>query len=204
MKRRTVLLGATTALSGGSGCLGRANDSAPRSTEMGDFSRTVSIARTDSVPARFPVNLTLDVAQPNITSSQTARLTATVTNTGTSDGEFDVPYYKGASSDAGDPGILLYAHSAPDSPSTDDAPDCIATDGKSENELGWSNEAAKTVSLDPDETASEKLLVADDPTTDGCFPTGTYGFETRFGGSSSGHDWKFDWGFTLRVEANDL
>ncbi len=122
-----------------------------------------------------------------------------MTNTGVNAGTFDVPYYKGASSDAGDPGILLYAHSTPDKPSTDDALDCIGTDGKSKNELIWTNEAAKTVSLNPNESSYENILVADDPTTDSCFPTGTYEFETTFNGSSSGDDWQFDWGFTLNV-----
>ena len=195
MKRRTTLLSLFSLFSVSAGCLGNA------SSGNSPFPKRVSVQQTDSVPERYPVELTIDVVQAEITKTQTAHLKATAKNTGEATREFEPAYYKGASSRAGDSGILLYSLRAPDSPPADYAPDCIGSDGKSQGELRWSNEYSGTESLEPGEPSSEELIVVDDPTVGGCIPTGEYRFEDPYNISDeSGYDETFTWGFTLRVD----
>ncbi|WP_435156658.1 hypothetical protein [Haladaptatus sp. DFWS20] len=195
MKRRTTLLGLFSLFSVSAGCLGNA------SSGNSPFPKRVSVQQTDSVPERYPVELTIDVVQAELTKTQTAHLKATAKNTGEATREFEPAYYKGASSRAGDSGILLYSLRAPDSPPADYAPDCIGSDGKSKGRLLWSQEYPGTETLELGESSNEELIVVDDPTVRGCIPTGEYRFETPYNISDeNGYDETFTWGFTLRVD----
>ncbi|WP_231190289.1 hypothetical protein [Haladaptatus sp. DYF46] len=207
MRRRSVIGGAVLAFTSISGCLGKVSTnlgSKPKDDTMTNkinFNRSVSIEQVDSVPSRYPVDLKIEVVQSKITENQTAHLMTTVTNTSNTARKFDLPYYKGASADAGEPGILLYALSAPDSPSAQYAPDCIGTDGKSQNNLKWSNEAIRMISIEPKKSTKEELIVVDDPTTSGCIPTGEYRFESSYNiNSSDSNEIGFKWGFTLQID----
>ncbi|GAA0196098.1 hypothetical protein ACFFQF_31640 [Haladaptatus pallidirubidus] len=195
MKRRTTLLSFLSLFSVSTGCLG--------STSSGNlpFRKRVSVQQTDAIPEHYPVDLTIEAVQAEITKTQTAHLKATAKNTGEATREFEPAYYKGASSRASDSGILLYSLRAPDSPPADSAPDCIGSDGKSQKNLRWSNEYSGTETLEPDESSNEELIVVDDPTVGGCIPTGEYIFEDQYNISDeNGYDETFTWGFTLRVD----
>ena len=198
MKRRTVLISLGTLFPISSGCLGRA------SSGNTSFPKRVSVTQIDAVPERYPVDLTIEVTQATITNAQTAHLRTTATNTGDTTRKFDVPYYKGASSSAGESGILLYALKAPDSPPADYAPECIGTDGKSKHELIWTNEFPTPASLEPGQSSIEELIVVDDPTKYGCLPTGEYRFEAAYNiHDEDGYDETFTWGFTLEVSEDE-
>ncbi|WP_227357347.1 hypothetical protein [Haladaptatus salinisoli] len=195
MKRRTTLLSLLSLFSVFAGCLGNASS--------GDlpFRKRVSVKQTDAIPEYYPVDLTIEVVQAEITKTQTAHLKATAKNTDEVTREFEPAYYKGASSRASNSGILLYSLRAPDSPPADYAPDCIGSDGKSQGKLHWSNEYPGTETLEPGDSSSEELIVVDDPTVRGCIPTGEYRFETPYNISDEkGYDEQFTWGFTLRVD----
>ncbi|MFC4358064.1 hypothetical protein ACFO0N_08905 [Halobium salinum] len=208
MNRRRLLSGLTTGtlLPFTAGCLSSLDGSSPDSTtteaddpsDTDDFRRAVSVVAVDDVPNEVPVALDVRVVQPHATTEQTARLETTVTNAGDADDRFPPAYYKGASSEGG---LLLYSTRAPDGPDPDSGPDCVGTSGKSADELAWTTEGVGPVQLEPDESTTEELLVADDPTTVGCVPTGRYRFETRYAVGDPEDGRTFDWGFTLRVEA---
>ena len=194
MNRRRFLTGASA--SAGltatvSGCLGRLNDLRYRVTD--DFSRRVSIADVDSLPDDFPLEYDVSVSEETITAEQYARLEIETTNRSDSTRAAAIPFYKGASSDYGDGGILLYELRAPDRPSTDTGPEC-STIGV----LEWTQEFIAPTDLAPGESARNEYIVVDDPSVTGCFPVGEYRFEDGFT-YGDGTDRTLRWGITIRL-----
>ncbi|WP_458206646.1 hypothetical protein [Haladaptatus sp. NG-SE-30] len=198
---RRTLLAAVSTLAGSAGCLGRAFLSNPVPPE--EYERSVSLKKVDSVPDEYGAEFEIEVSHADITAEQSAVLRTRVTNTNEEERQFSTPYYKGASSYDGKRGIILYSKIAADNPANQPrdlqnyAPPCVGTDGKSRGKLVWSNEAQPMPTLAPDETWTDDLLVADDPTHRGCLPVGEYRFERRI--ESMWMDEGFDWGFSLEV-----
>ncbi len=201
--RRSFLAGVGTLVATGSaGCLGQAFSSEPVPSE--EYQRTVSLHAVDSVPIEYGAEFDVTVAHAEISADRSAVLRIHVENTSDEKRQFATPYYKGASSRDGKAGILLYSKDAPDNPADQPdgqlqnyAPPCVGTDGKSRGKLVWSQEAQPMPSHTPNESWSDDLLVADDPTRRRCLPVGEYRFERRF--EPSWMDEEFVWGFTLEV-----
>lgn len=184
------------------GCLGNEDDPGERTNgdpetgkngSSGDFERYVSITDIDGVPESASVEFDVQVTDGTVTTDGTGSLEAGVTNTSDVGRQVRTPYYKGASD--GDPGILLYSLEAPDSPSKDYTPDCIEDPAPSQEFTEWTDEGPLMYTLEPGETATDELIVVDDPSVEGCLPPGEYRFETRH----SIDDSEFTWGFTVEI-----
>ncbi len=152
------------------------------------------------MPEGSPIELDVAVTEEWVTEERTARLSASVTNTGESPRTVKPAYYKGSSAAAGEPGVLLYSLQAPDSPSDYTPAECIEHEEATVDEIWWTTESAPVTELDPGETTSDDLIVVDDRSVDGCFPPGEYRFEQGhdIGGPQSEAE-LFDWGFTISV-----
>lgn len=150
--------------------------------------RRVAVTAVDTVPEQVPVAFDVAVTDDEVSADGTAAIEVAATNTGDTRREVNTPYYKGASEDGS--GLLLYSLSAPDSPSREDAPTCGSAEA-----VEWTMEGPVTHTLDPGESGRDELVVVDDPSVDGCFPTGDHRFER--GHSIDGTE--FTWGFTLEL-----
>ncbi|MGM0605523.1 MAG: hypothetical protein ACQETB_07605 [Halobacteriota archaeon] len=159
--------------------------------------RRVFVTEVDGVPDAVPVDFRVRVLENAITQEGTAVLEAVVTNTGETERRVQTPYYKGSSDNV--PGILLYSVKAPDRPSKDETPPCFEDSSPSQEFLEWTDEGPLSHTLAPGETERSELLVADDPTLDGCFQPGSYRFETDH--SIDGEE--FTWGFTIEITTGD-
>lgn len=159
--------------------------------------KRVTIDAIDDVPSEADVEFSIEVVREEITSRSTARLRTVMRNSGENEQKIKLPYYKGASSSAGAAGILLYSVTAPDGPSPDSSPECLTQPKKAKTggELVWTTEGVPTPKLSPGESHTEQIVVDDDWTYRGCFPVGTYRFESRHMVDGV----KFTWGFTLQV-----
>ncbi len=178
------------------GCLDKEDGfTLDNAAEDDTFERTVSIEHVEAAPEDSPLEFDASVTDETITEDRTATLEVSITNAGDSARTVQPAFYKGASSANGEAGILLYSVRAPDSPSADDGPECH--DETSER-LEWTTEELPQTSIEPEETATETLVVVDDPTVEGCVPPGTYRFEQK-------HDVgdeeavTFTWSFTVSI-----
>jgi len=133
------------------------------------------VRAVDDVPDSAPVEFDVRVVDGTVTPEGTAVLEVSVTNTGETEREVTTPYYKGLSD--GNPGVLLYSLEALDSPDRDDVPPCIADPDTSHEYVEWTDEGPLSHQLNPGTTATDELVLASDPTVDGCFPPGEYRFE---------------------------
>lgn len=159
----------------------------------GEFQRQVGVTAVDDVPDSVPVEFDVRVVEGTITPEGTGVLEVSVTNTGGTEREVTTPYYKGLSD--GNPRVLLYSLEAPDSPDRGDVPPCIADPGASQEHVEWTDEGPLSHRLDPGATATDELVLAGDPTVDGCFPPGEYRFEDHHSVDGT----EFTWGFTVEV-----
>jgi hypothetical protein len=91
--------------------------------------------------------------------------------------------------------ILLYSLTAPDSPEEDYTPDCIENPKATDEYVEMTDEGPLNHTLDPEGTGTDRLIVVNDPTVEGCFPTGEYRFENAHEYAGT----EFTWGFTLRI-----
>ncbi len=207
MWRRNFIRGLGGVVPAFAGCVGTqwVNNTPrhPSSAEESDFQRSVAITQVDAVDDAFGVDLQIAVEQPTISHNHTAILKSSVTNTGASAQRFRPAYYKGSSRGSGTAGILLYSLTAPDSPPSNYAPECIGTTGKSTDQLVWTTEGLPLTTLNPGEASSNRIIVVDDPTEEGCIPSATYRFETVYkSGESQADSPQFTWGFTLEITAD--
>ena len=209
MKRRGLLGSAGIVLASVvAGCLGDEDDPGestngdpetgghndnPENGSPNDFERHVSITDVDEVPEAASAEFDIRVTDSTVTADGTAFLEAVVTNTGDGKLEVKTPYYKGAST--GDSGIHLYSLEAPDSPSKDYTPNCIEDPSPSQEFVEWTDEGPLMYTLDPEETATDELILVDDPSVEGCFPPGEY----RFKAQHTIEGTEFTWGFTVGI-----
>lgn len=216
MRRRSLLAATGSALaSAAAGCLaegngpagngdgngnGNGNGNGTNGGEPGsgsgspeDFGRQVDVTAVDDVPDSVPVEFDVRVVDGAITPEGTAVLEVSVTNTGDTGREVTTPYYKGLSD--GNPGVLLYSLEAPDSPDRGDVPPCIVDPVASQEHVEWTDEGPLSHQLDPGATATDELVLASDPTVDGCFPSDEYRFEDHHSVDGT----EFTWGFTVEV-----
>lgn len=207
MRRRRVLAATGCALTSAfAGCLaegngtdGNGNDNGENSGEPDrrngspeEFERQVAVAAVDGVPESVPVAFDARVTDRTITTDGPAILEVSVTNTGEEAREVETPYYKGTSEE---PGVLLYSLEAPDSPDRDRAPACIGDPDADQEYAEWTDEGPLSHRLDPGATATDELVLAGDPTADGCFQPGEYRFENDHAVAGT----EFTWGFTVEV-----
>jgi hypothetical protein len=172
------------------------NETGEHGTETGPsegFGRHVAVTSVDDVPEGLPVSFDIRVSGETITTAGSGRLEVSVTNTGETAREVATPFYKGTSED--EPGILLYSLEAPDSPDAGGEPSCITDPSPSQESVEWTDEGPLHHRLDPGMTGTDELVLASDPTVEGCFPPGEYRFET--GHSVDGTE--FTWGFTVEI-----
>jgi len=168
--------------------------------DSGEFRRTVSVKRVDSVPEHSDIELDINVDRDTVTPNQSAILNATVSNLSDETIEVLPAYYKGKPTDDSESGILLYSLRAGDSPGRDYAPDCIDDPSAEKDTLLWTTEQRLPTELPPGESLTEELVVVDDPTVDGCIPSGEYRFEeVHSTGEQQSNGEQFEWGFTLEV-----
>lgn len=161
-----------------------------------DARRNVAVADVAEIPDDVPLSASLDVRWPWITTDRTAALELEMTNEGSSTVETHPLYHKGASSTAGEPGILVAETTRvqqSDPPSIDG--ECWEDPAPSAPSPAFTTENPPTLELAPEESGSVALVVYDDPSVEGCFPTGEYRFERP----SPLARMDFRWGFTLRV-----
>lgn len=183
-----------------SGCVTRSGEGPPlNNSNTADgppdsAKRKVSIGNLDRPADDVPVSIVVEVDRPWITAEKRATLSLSYSNTGSSTYEYQQPFYEGASSWFGEPGILLYDVDALASPPRD-PPECWTTEQPSKDSLAWSALGPPNTELAPGERRSVQLIVVDDPSVEGCFPTGTYQFGSKRGvGKMS-----YEWSFTLEV-----
>lgn len=211
MKRRSVLASTgLTLASAVAGCLAVRTDSdaGENGNENGtsddsdkhdscdptaDFERALALADIDQVPESVPVEFDVELTERSISPAGTGRLQVAVTNRDDTERQIQTPFYKGASD--GDRRTVLYSLEAPDSPDPGDVPSCIEGPAPTQEYIEWTDEGPLVHTLAPDETGTDELLLVDDPTAEGCFPPGTYRFETTH--SLAGTE--FSWGFTLEI-----
>lgn len=200
MRRRTFLGAAVTAGTVAIAGCSSAGGSSAESPE--DARRKVDVEVDSPLPDEAPVDFSLAVADQWVTSESTATLEATVENTGEGVRHCPPPYYKGSSDLAGEEGILLYNLEAPDSPPADYVPPCFddapekAYVDHDDTEVYWTREGYLGPELAPGESATDTVLVVDDPTADGCLPAGRYAFRSAV----PSDDGSFEWSFTVSVE----
>ncbi|MFC6732391.1 MULTISPECIES: hypothetical protein [unclassified Haladaptatus] len=198
MERRLVVKSIGVGLTLSAGCISSAT---PGTSNQNPTEKRVSVAGVAAVPSETGVEFSIAVERAEITAQAPARLKTVMTNVGESEVSIQLPYYKGASSWAGAPGLLLYSFSAPDSPSPNYSPECFTRPelGEQTGELAWTTEETPTQTLAPGETYTDQLIVVDDWTAQGCFPVGTYRFKSQH--TIRGEH--FTWGFTLQVSELD-
>lgn len=181
-----------------------------RSSESGqpsDAKRRISVGDVGTPPKAAPFSLSLAIEDPWVTTAGTAVLEATISNTGEQTNQLGPAYYKGSSGPGGQEGVLLYSEDAPDSPPPDYVPPCFQetpSDGYirtytsgGEQHVAWTLEYPLGQELAPGESSTSRLLVADDPTVNGCLPPGQYQFVEPH---SYGSDESFEWKWSLSVE----
>lgn len=162
-----------------------------RSTDV--FERHIRLENVDGVPESVPVEFDATVAESTIGTQGSALLELTATNTDNTEREVPTPFYKGPSE--GERRLVLYSLEAPDSPTKEYVPECIADPEPRDTPLEWTDEGPLTHGLEPGETGSDELLLVDDHTAEGCFPPGEYRFERSHAIDGT----EFAWGFTVVV-----
>lgn len=190
-RRRYLETSAGLVTAGLAGCTSLASPSADEPDPPDDAARRISLADVGTTPAEVDAVFEVAVRDPWVAPGGTAALEATVRNGGLETQRFQLPFYKGASDRYGDPGIVLYSTQAPDGPAEDDAPACLNGDdgggaerddrddhdgGPDRDDLLFTAEMPPRPALEPGESHTETLLVADDPTVEGCVPAGEYRF----------------------------
>lgn len=183
-------LGSILVLSSGCISVGQMNQN-----EVGTNSRRVTVNSIDDVPREAGVTFSVEVTDDSITPESSARIRSTMTNEGNEGVHVQLPFYKGASSWTGEAGVLLYSLEAPDSPSVDYTPACFDGDGQTRDDVAWSSEGTPRYRLAAGDSHSNELILVDDPTVEGCFPSGTYRFESEH----EVRDVQFMWGFSLNI-----
>lgn len=194
---------------GASGCL--AEDSNPASANAADDAdatddsepvpkpddarRRVELTDVDEVPGDVPLSATLEVRYPWITTNETTALALSMTNAGSERREHSPLYYKGASSHRGEPGLLVVTAYEKHEPRTAVTPDCWENSEPRVDSPSFTTEEPPSHDLAPGETVVTNLVVADDPSVEGCFPPGTYRFERP----NLVDGTEFRWSFTIEV-----
>lgn len=175
------------------GCLHRGDFSAD------EFERYVSIEDVDSLPDEVPLEVDIEVTRETANVEGKPVLLLSVTNEDDVEHDVETPFYKGRPEHflAGgrNRGVLVYSRMAADA---GEPADCIVAEDPRptvENHA-WTDEDPVSWTLAPGETGEDELLVVDDPTRWGCYPSGRY----RFEGSQEFDGEHYSWGFTLLVE----
>ncbi|WP_114578918.1 hypothetical protein [Saliphagus sp. LR7] len=170
-------------------------DDANENDTADDFERVVSIADTGDLPDRAPIAFDLRVLEERVAADGAALLELETTNVGDCDRTVS-PYYKGRSGTDGPAGIVLYSLEAADSPGEDYRPECIDDPEPTQEAIDFTTEEGVHHELDPGEAVTDEYVVADDPSVEGCVPSGEYRFEST-------HVFEeiedFDWGFDLEI-----
>lgn len=179
-RRRYLETSAALVTAGLAGCTSLASPSADEQNPPDDAARRISLTDVGTTPAEVDAEFDVAVGNPWVTPDGTAALEATVRNGGPETQRFQPAFYKGPSDRYGDPGIVLYSTQAPDGPAEGDAPACLNgddhDDGDDRDYLTFTTEMQLGPALEPGESHTETLLVADDPTVEGCVPAGEYRF----------------------------
>lgn len=161
-----------------------------------DARREIELLDVTEIPDDVPLSASLDVRWPWITTDRTAALELEVTNEGESRIETTPLYHNGASSQASEPGTLVTesrsALQRSDPPTIDG--ECWEDPKPSVPAPSFGTENPG-LELDPGESKSFALVVSDDPSVEGCFPTGEYRFEQPNHVAGT----EFGWGFSLAV-----
>lgn len=178
MRRREYLgAGLGLALGGSGGCLQAVLTDGG---DAGEPLRRLSIGDSNAPPDQAPFELEIAVSDRFVTTEATATLESAVRNVGDTPEQHGPAYYKGSSATMGAEGILLYSTRAADSPPPDYVPRCVTGADSGPNRRGFSLEGEPRVQLEPGESLTNTLLVADDPTVEGCVSPDTYRFGDIF------------------------
>lgn len=187
-RRRYLETTAGLVTAGLAGCLSLASPSTDDPDPPDDAARRISVADVGTTPAEVAAEFDVAVGDPWIAPDGTAAVEATVRNGGLETERFSLPIYKAPSSRYGKPGIVLYNTGAGDAPPEDYAPTCLygESDGGERNwepgttldgeDLTYTREGPPHPELAFGESHTETLLVADDPTVEGCLSAGEYRF----------------------------
>ncbi|WP_140408923.1 hypothetical protein [Natronolimnobius baerhuensis] len=173
MNRRNILAtSGLIAFTSTAGCLGLGNQMTD------DFERKLSIHELEQDDNDSPYTLDVVTLENEINSQHSATFEISITNDSQSVVGARIPFYKMPSSNHGSAGIIIYSLAAADSLSVDSAPECASNE-----DINWTLEGVQTPDLEPGETISNEYIIADDPSADGCFPTGEYQMESlmRYG-----------------------
>ena len=213
MNRRTTLAltGGTLVGMGLSGCIG-AGDEGDEPGERDDTgseleadpdveSWTMAVTAYDEVPDGVPLSIDLTVTDDTIAADGPGYFVKTIENTHDDAVDFERIFYKGWSSEAGDPGILVSSVDAPDAPSPDEAVGCITGDESVPSDVAdMTDERPQDHrNVEPGAVVEIEYIVADDWSSDGCFPEGTYRFEDDREVTVDGESKRLLWGFTLEI-----
>ena len=181
-----------------------ANANGP-SDDAAEFPRTVRLTEYDAFPAAVPLEVTMEVEGGSISADGTAYLVKEIENTSDHPLEFQRMFYKGSSREASDPGILVYALDAADTPTEEEAVHCIdgADPDQARDSSAMTEEAPPFDHVDPGERITITYIISDDWDHADCFPVGVYRFEgagiVTVTGDDDDEPVSFDWGFTLEL-----
>lgn len=197
MKRREALATVGVAISGVSGCVGRAMEATGLSDDTMPR-RRVSIADADTVPAEYGVALDVEAMTPTVTPEHTADLRFKLSNV--SDETKTVytggrPVFGKIENEENTPRLALIGPSDTATISTKEkggnpcwmARDIIRWDIMHISELGQGDQEMLRVKVLDVESANK------------CFPSGAYRYSQGYRFERSGPD-AFEWGFTLQVK----
>ena len=204
MKRRSVLFAL-----GGAGILGVSGYQMSGMGATHGPKRTVSVSSQDDIPDRYEMSITVDVLQDEITSSQTARLRVTTTNTGEkrgfSIGKHSCSLFNRSRGGSDDPaGLWLYRPQKAENlerRGTKWMPNEFQWESR-----GFSTKGCGSTVYEPRQRRSTVYEVWDDYKVDGYLESGTYRWEqeveiyTDPDEAAGLADDSFTWGFELNLE----
>jgi len=171
-----------------SGCLASSSGQSDGETSGDlppDAKREIRNVAISGVPEDAPVSFDVTVADPWITPSSTATLSVTTVNETEAEQSVRPAFITGQSSDFGPEGVVCYNHVAADFDVGEYAPPCYSggsnesyvrvSDGSDEEDyVVFASYGYGTDTIPPGDSRAGSVIVADDPTVDGCFPPDSY------------------------------
>lgn len=187
MRRRSFLATITSGTVVLSGCIASSSGQSDGDTSgdpPADARREVQNAAIGGVPDDAPVSFEVTVADPWITSSSTAAFSVTTVNETEEEQSVRPAFITGLSSDFGPKGVVCYNHVAADFDIEEYAPPCYSggsneayvrvADVSKGDDVVFARYGYGTDTISPRDSREGSVIVADDPTVDGCFPPDSY------------------------------
>ncbi len=208
MKRRTALKLLSVSSVGLAGCIAngavnsdsndsQSNTQSPPTKETNttieksdatmDISKSIEIVNTNSAPSSFGISFTIKPVIETITPKHTPQVEVTMENETNHKLKLNSGSLTQTSTNSNGAGLLIVEGD------TIQAPDC------SHYEASISPDSV-TQTFSSNEKSSTIYTLKNDPSSNGCFETGTYRFSNTYTKSGSGNRRAFKWYFSIKVK----